>query len=344
MKYITLGELAEHVGGKVVGDPKVEIKTVATLEEAAEGDISFLANVKYEKLVETTKASAVIVGKEMPSIKTPLLIAQDPYYAFMQIVVLLHGHRKHKKCGISPKAIIASSAKIGEGCHIRENAVIEDNVTVGKNCTIYPGVFIGEGTKLGDDCLIYPNAVIYENCIIGNRVTIQSNASVGEDGFGYSTHKGLHHKIPHIGRVIIEDDVEVGSSCGIERGTLGDTVIGKGTKMGDLVAIGHGTKVGAHCLLVAQVGIAGSATLGHHCVVGGQVGIVGHITVGNTVMIGAKAGVINDVPDGKVIVGTPAIELTKARRAYALIEVLPEMRKSIKDAEKRIDKLEGNKK
>jgi UDP-3-O-[3-hydroxymyristoyl] glucosamine N-acyltransferase len=169
-------------------------------------------------------------------------------------------------------------------------------------------------------------------------VIIGGNAIVGEDGFGYSTHNGTHHKIPHIGSVIIEDDVEIGSGCGIERGTLSDTVIGKGSKLGDLIAIGHGTKIGEHCLLVAQVGIAGSSTLGHHCVVGGQAGIIGHIKIGNMVRIAAQAGVISDIPDGKTIIGAPAIDQSKAKRAYALIEYLPKMRQSIKKLEKNLKK------
>jgi UDP-3-O-[3-hydroxymyristoyl] glucosamine N-acyltransferase len=178
--------------------------------------------------------------------------------------------------------------------------------------------------------------VVYDRCKIGSRVIIQANATIGEDGFGFATHKGEHHKIPHIGRTVIEDDVEIGAGCGIERGTLDDTIIGKGSKLGDLIAIGHGTKVGPYCLLVAQVGVAGSATLGHHCVVGGQAGIVGHIDVGNLVTIAARSAVINSVPDGQTLAGIPAIDASQARRAYSLIQYLPEMRKSIRQIEKRL--------
>ena len=181
--------------------------------------------------------------------------------------------------------------------------------------------------------------VIYEGCRIGNRVIINSNATIGEDGFGFATHNGVHHKIPQIGCVVIEDDVEIGAGCGIERGTLNDTIIGQGSKLGDLVAIGHGTKVGAHCLLVAQVGIAGSTSLGHHCIVGGQAGIVGHITIGNNVAIGAQAGVINNVGDGKVVLGAPAIDSNQAKRAYGLIQFLPEMRQSIRELQEQVERL-----
>ena len=339
MQTRTLGELAEYVGGRVCGDPNVVIKSASTLGRAGEGDISFLANAKYEKHLRTTKASAVIVGKETPNTSVPLLVAEDPYYAFMQIMVLLHGHRKHKKVGISPRASISDSAKIGADCHIHDFATIADEARVGDSCIIYPGVYVGQGVQVGNDCIIYPNVTIYDGSQIGNRVIINANSTIGEDGFGYASHKGVHHKIPQTGVVVIEDDVEIGACCGIERGTLGDTVIGQGSKLGDLVAIGHGTKIGPHCLLVAQVGIAGSTTLGHHCVVGGQVGIVGHINIGNNVTIAAQAGVINSIPDGHVVLGAPAIEANQGKRAYSMIQYLPEMRQNIRNLEIQIKQI-----
>lgn len=339
MQEKTLRELAEYVDGRVFGDPNVAIRSASTLGRAEQGDISFLTNAKYAKQLRTTRASAVIVGKEVPAASVPLLIAEDPYYAFMQVMVLLHGHRKHRKVGISTRASIADTAKIGADCHIHDFVAIADGARIGDGCILYPGVHIGQGVQMGNDCVIYPNATIYDDCKIGNRVIINANSTVGEDGFGYASHKGLHHKIPQIGTVVIEDDVEIGALCGIERGTLGDTVIGQGSKLGDLVAIGHGTKIGAHSLLVAQVGVAGSTTLGHHCIVGGQVGIVGHISIGNNVTIAAKAGVINNVPDGKVILGIPAIEAGQGRRAYGVIRHLPEMRQAIRDLQSRVQQL-----
>ena len=339
MQEKTLHELAQYVDGRVFGDPDVAIRSASTLGRAEQGDISFLTNAKYAKQLRTTRASAVIVGKEVPAASVPLLIAEDPYYAFMQVMVLLHGHRKHKKVGISTHASIADTAKIGADCHIHDFVSIADGAKIGDGCILYPGAYIGRGVQMGNDCVIYPNATIYDDCKIGNRVIINANATVGEDGFGYASHKGLHHKIPEIGTVVIEDDVEIGALCGIERGTLGDTVIGQGTKLGDLIAVGHGTKIGAHSLLVAQVGVAGSTTLGHHCIVGGQVGIVGHIAIGSNVTIAAKAGVINNVPDGKVILGIPAIEAGQGRRAYGVIRHLTEMRQAIRDLQSRVQEL-----
>jgi len=339
MQGKTLGQLAQHVGGRVVGDPGIIIKSAATLENACTGEISFLNNRKYERLMAETKASAVIVGEEFRT-NAALLLVEDPYYAFMQIVILLHGHRKHKKAGISSRASVADSAVLGENCNVDDFAVISDNVTVGRNCVIYPGVFIGSNTIIGEDCIIYPNAVIYNGCKVGNRVIIHANTSIGQDGFGFATQEGTHHKIPQIGCVILEDDVEIGSGCAIERGTLDETTIGQGSKIGDMVAIGHGTKIGPHCLLVPQVGVAGSVVLGHHCVLGGQVGVVGHIKIGNMVTVGAQSGVKNDIPDGAKVLGAPAIDANIAKRALTMIQYLPEMRKTIRKLEKSIAKFE----
>ena len=223
------------------------------------------------------------------------------------------------------------------------NVTISDDATVGDGCIFYPGVFIGPKVHIGNDCIIYPNVAVYNECRIGNRVIINANSAIGEDGFGYATHKGIHHKIPQIGIVIIEDDVEIGACCGIERGTLGDTIIGQGCKLGDLVTIGHGAKIGPHCLLVAQVGIAGSATLGHHCIAGGQAGIVGHINIGNNVMIAAQAGVANNIEDGMQVIGTPAIDAKQGRKVLSSFQYLPEMRKSIREVLNRLDMLEKSK-
>ena len=339
MSEITLKQLADHVGGKVSGNGELVINAVATIDTAKADEITFFNNEKYLPKLQTTKAGAVIVPKELQS-PASLLIADDPYYAFMQIVVFLHGHREHKACGISEKASIADTAKIGDGCNIGEFAVISDGASIGDNCNIYPGVFIGPNTTVGSDCVIYANAVVYNNSIVGDRVIIHANATVGQDGYGFATHNGVHHKIPQIGRVILEDDVEIGSNTVVERGTLDDTIVGAGTKVGDAVAIGHGAVIGAHCLIVPQAGIAGSVTLGHHCVVGGQVGMVGHIKIGNMVRVGAQSGVTNDVPDGATVLGTPAVEVNLKKRMYAAERDLPNMRKKLKRIDRRLNKLE----
>jgi len=338
MPQKTLKDIAEHVGGRVIGDSEILIESASTLDSAGAGQITFLSNPKYAPKVKKTHASAVLVAEQVET-NAAQSVTEDPYYAFMQAVVLLHGHREHPNTGVSPKADISESAKIGQNCNIHPFAIIHDNAVVGDNCQIYSGVFIGPNVTVGNDCILYPNAVIYDGCQIGDRVIVQSNASVGQDGFGFATHKGEHHKIPQIGIVVLEDDVEIGSNAVVERGTLENTIIGKGSKIGDSVTIGHGAKIGPHCLLVPQAGIAGSAELGHHCVIGGQVGVVGHIKVGNMVTVAAQAAVINNVPDGSTLLGAPAVEANKGKRAYALIETLPDMRKKIRTLGKEIDKL-----
>jgi UDP-3-O-[3-hydroxymyristoyl] glucosamine N-acyltransferase len=341
MPQKTLQEIADHVGGRIIGSPEIAIESASTLDQAGPGQITFLSNPKYAPRVKETQAAAVIVSQQVET-NAAQIIAEDPYYGFMQTVVLLHGHREHPNIGVSPLATVADTAKIGQNCNIHPHAIIHDNAVIGDNCQIYSGVFIGPNVTLGSDCILYPNAVIYDGCQVGNRVIVQSNASVGQDGFGFATHKGVHHKIPQIGIVILEDDVEIGSNSVVERGTLDNTVIGKGSKVGDAVTIGHGTKIGPHCLLVPQAGISGSTELGHHCVIGGQVGVVGHIKVGNMVTVGAQAAVINNVPDGATILGSPAIESNKAKRAYVLIETLPDMRKKLRTLDKEVKRLKDS--
>jgi UDP-3-O-[3-hydroxymyristoyl] glucosamine N-acyltransferase len=339
MQERTLGEIAEHVGARLFGDPAIVIRAANTLGRAQEGDISFLANRRYERQLATTKASAVIVLRPSESTNVALLVAEDPYYAFMQVVVFLYGYRKHKSVGVRNGASISETAKIGRDCQIHDFATIADRAEIGQGCVIYPCAYIGEDVRLGDHCIIYPNVTIYEGCRVGHRVTIHSNSAIGVDGFGYATHKGEHHKIPQVGGVIIEDDVEIGSSCGIERGTLDNTIIGQGSKLGDSITIGHGTKVGPHCLLVPQIGIAGSTTLGHHCTIGGQAGIAGHITIGNNVTIGAQAGVVNSIPDGQTVFGAPAIEANQARRVYTMLQYLPQMRQDIRSLQNELRRI-----
>ncbi len=335
----TLGDIAKQVGGRICGDAGIVIRSAATLAQARQGDISFLVNRKYEKQLNGTKASAIIVGQETADAGIPLLVADDPYFAFMQALVLLYGHRKHRKDGVSERASVAASATIAPDCHIHDFATVADGARIGSGSVIYPCAYIGESVEIGTDTIIHPNVAIYEKCTIGNRVIINANATIGVDGFGYASHDGVHHKIPQIGIVIVEDDVEIGSSCSIERGTLSNTIVGRGSKLGDLVTIGHGSRVGPHCLIVAQVGIAGSTTIGHHCIIGGQVGVVGHISIGNNVTIGAQAGVINSIPDGETVAGAPAIDASQARRAYTILPYLPKMRQDIRTLQSRLDRI-----
>lgn len=340
MNERTLEELARHVGGRVAGDPHLKISSAAGMAQAHEGQITFLANPRYTKLLAGTKASAVVVA-EPAKCPAAQIIVENPYHAFTQLVVLLHGHRQHKAIGISQRASISPSAVIGSETHIHDFATIGEYARIGQRCVIYPGVFIGAGAEIGDDCIFYANVVIYDGVRVGHRVIIQANSTIGGDGFGFATHKGVHHKIPHLGRVVLEDDVALGASCSVQSGVMYDTVVGHGTKTGDLVVIGHGVQVGPHCLIVTQTGIAGSTTLGHHCVLAGQVGIAGHLKIGNEVIIGAQSGVSGDLEDGAKVFGTPAFDMKQSLRAYPLIKSLPEFRRTLKDLERRLAELEG---
>lgn len=318
---MTLDQLAKQINAEVLGDGSADIYSCATLEDAQPGQVSFLANPKYLKQLETTQASAVIVAPSIASNRVTLLKTKDPYYAFRQAMILLHGQRKHPHSGIHPAAHVDPTADIGEGS------------------ILYPGVYVGPRAKVGRDCILYPNVVIYDDCILGDRVLIHAGSVIGTDGFGYATHKAEHHKIPQAGNVVVEDDVEIGANCAIERATLGSTIIGKGSKLCDLIAIGHGTKIGAHCLVVAQVGIAGSATVGHHVTIAGQAGIAGHLKIGDGATIGGQTGVINNIPDQAMVMGFPAMPVHRGRRVYTLFTQLPELADRVKKLEDKVEEL-----
>jgi UDP-3-O-[3-hydroxymyristoyl] glucosamine N-acyltransferase len=316
-----LHELAREIGAEVDGDGDAEVTSVATLEDARAGQISFLANPKYLKQVEATQASAVILAPTVRVERRPVLRMKDPYYGFCRAAVLLHGHRKHPFNGVHPKAIVDPSAKVGQGT------------------VIYPGCFIGPNVTIGRDCVLYPNVTIYNDCTLEDRVILHAGTVIGVDGFGYATNAGVHHKIPQLGTVHIESDVEIGANCTIARGTLETTRMGKGSKIDGLVMIGHGCQIGPGCVIVAQVGIAGSTELGKYVTAAGQVGIAGHLKIGDQVTIAARTGVIFDVEANQTIAGTPAMPAQQARRVYSIFTKLPELQDRVKAIEEQVAEL-----
>lgn len=324
---LTLGHLAEKIGAEIVGNPKIEVTGVAPLEEAAPCHISFLANPQYEKYLPKTRAGGVIVGRAVSCDHLNLLKTSDPYFAFSKAVVALHGHREHPHAGIHPRAFVEPTATVGEGT------------------VIYPGVYVGARARIGKDCILYPNVVIYDDCLLADRVIIHAGATIGHDGYGYATHRGVHHKIPQVGNTVIEEDVEIGANVSIQRAAMGSTIIGKGTKIDSLVSIGHGAKIGEHGLLVSQVGIAGSTVVGHHVILGGQVGVAGHLKLGDNVVVAAQGGITSDVPDQSAMMGQPAMPLHHARRVYVLLTKLPELLERIRELEHQVAELgaEGKK-
>jgi UDP-3-O-[3-hydroxymyristoyl] glucosamine N-acyltransferase len=311
-----LSELAGQIGAERVGGGDVEIASIASLEEAGPAQLSFLSNVRYVKEFAETRAGAVIVGKDVKSNRPGLLRCEDPYYAFCQAMVLLHGQRRHPHTGVHPGAHVDPSAVLGEGT------------------IVYPGAFVGPRVKLGRECILYPNAVIYDDCVLGDRVIIHAGTVIGVDGFGYATHKGIHHKIPQPANVTIGDDVEIGANCTVARGALNNTTIGAGTKIDGLVMIGHGASLGRGCIVVAQVAIAGSVSIGNYVVIGGQAAIAGHLTIGDQAQLAGRCAVMTDVEPKATMVGMPAMPQQHARRVYAHFTKLPELAERVKRLEK----------
>jgi len=336
----TVGEIAELLNGKVVGDKGIIISGFAGIKEAKEGEITFLANPRYKALLESTKASAIITTEDIKCEGKTLIYVENPSLAFAQIINLFIPPKKHIS-GIHPTAILGKNIKISKGVAIGAYTVIEDGVSIGENTVIYPHCFIGEDSRIGRDCLIYSNVSIREGTIIGNRVIIHSGAVVGSDGFGYVTIGDIHHKIPQVGIVEIADDVEIGANVTIDRARFDKTFIGKGTKIDNLVHIAHNVVVGENCIIVAQVGISGSTTLGDNVILAGQVGVVGHIQIGDNVVVAAQSGVSKSIPSNTEVWGSPAKPFALAKRINACIQRLPLLYKTVEELKKRIEELEG---
>ncbi len=344
---MTVQQLATRIGAKVIsGDGSAVVKRCAGLEEAGPHDVSFLANRKYIKCLCDSKAGAIIVspGDVEHTTQHTLLVTKDPYFAFQQALVALHGFREHPAPipNTSNPPIIDPTAKIGQDCTIYPMAYIAAGAKIGNRCVIYPYCFVGPNTVLGDQCVLYPNVTIYDSCILGHRVVLHAGCVIGQDGFGYATHDGQHHKIPQAGHVIVEDDVEMGAGCVVDRATVGATRIGRGSKFSDLVAIGHGATVGQHNLFVAQVGIGGSTQTGDYVVMGGQAGVAGHLKIGDMAQIAAKAGVADDLPANGQYGGSPAQPFGQTKRSFVAVAKLPEMVAEFRKMQKRLAQLEAS--
>ncbi len=334
-----LKEIAEYVQGELVGDPSVEISGVAGIEEAQVGELTFLANPKYKAFLKKTSASCVIVGKETEKAEVPLIRHANPYLAFSRVMELFFETKREYPQTIHPTAVLGKEVKLGQEVHLGPYVVIEDNVCLERKVTVLAGSFIGAGSIVGENCLIYPHVTIRENTEIGKNVIIHSGAVIGSDGFGYAQERGMHHKIPQMGKVIIEDDVEIGANVTIDRATLGATRIGQGTKIDNLVQIGHNVVIGKNCIIAGQVGISGSTKIGDNVILGGQVGLIGHIKIGNNVMIGGKSGVTKDIPENMVIFGYPAREIKKTKKIEACLSRLPEYIKRLKEMEEKLKEI-----
>lgn len=334
-------QIAQFVQGVIEGDENATVNTFAKIEDGKPGAISFLSNPKYTHYIYDTESSIVLVDKsvELEKPTKATLVKVDNAYECVAKLLQLYESMKPKKKGIDSLAFISPSAKIGENVYIGAFAYIGDNVVIGDGCQIYPNVVICENAKVGNDCLFYPNVTIYHDCHVGNRVTLHAGSVVGSDGFGFAPSENGYDKIPQIGIVTIEDDVEIGANTCIDRSTMGSTYVRKGVKLDNLVQIAHNTDIGANTVMSAQVGIAGSTKVGQWCMFGGQVGIAGHITIGNKVFLGAQSGVPSSLKDNQTLIGTPPMEKLPYFKSQAIFQKLPDLYKQIQKLQKEVDEL-----
>ena len=338
---MTITELAARLGAEVRGPGDTEIRGVAGIRDARAGDITYLSDQKHKNDLVSCRASAVIISQDMQDVSIPALVVKNPRYAFALALGIFYG-RPYLPGGISDRAVIGKDVVLGNDLTILPYAVVADGAKIGSRVTLYPGVYIGSGSNIGDDSVLYANVSIREGVSLGCRVIIHSGTVIGSDGFGFVTHAGQHHKIPQVGNVIIEDDVEIGANCTIDRATLGSTVIKKGTKLDNLVHIAHNVTIGEHCLLAGQSGVAGSTTIGNYVVVGGKAAISDHLTIGDRVMIAGGSGVSRDISSGQVIAGYLAIPMRDWLKVQAVLPKLPELKKIVSQLEERINELKKN--
>ena len=333
---VTVRQLAEWVRGEVLGDGELPIINARPLADAQPGDITFIDGDKHLGAWHASKASAAVAPVTVPVNGRPLIRVADPLTAFVRIFQELRGRPPAGGGSIDPTAHVHPSAKVGVGVTLGPFAVVGDGCEVGANATLHAGVTLGRGCRVGADTVLYPRVVVYDDCVIGDRVTIHANAVVGGDGFGYRFHGGRHVKVPQLGWVEIEDDVEIGAGATIDRGTFGPTRVGTGTKIDNLVMVAHNCQIGRHNIIAAQTGLAGSASTGEYVVIAGQVGIQGHAHIGDRTVVAARTGVIGSVPPDSRMLGFPARPETAQKRIWVTEEHLPEMRKDLKRIKDRL--------
>ena len=341
---LTVEQLAKRLNAELTVNANTmgsQITSVSPVKAAGESEVTFVTNDKHKALLSQSHAGAVIVSARIDGIDKPQLIVNNVDAALIEALRIFAPPLKAALEGIDPTAKVADNAKIAKGVSVGANVVIDDGVEIGQNSIIGSGCKIGENSKLGENSRLDSNVVVYHNCSIGNNVIVQANSTVGSTGFGYSFIDGEHRLIPHNGGVIIEDFVEIGANCCVDRAKFGNTVIGAGTKIDNLVQIAHNVVIGKCCLIVGQAGVAGSCTLGDGVVLGGQVGLADNIEIGDGTMIAARSGVMSSVPAGQKMAWTPAIKREDALRTVGLVLRLPKMAQQLKQLGKRIDKLEA---
>lgn len=338
---LKLAEIAAKIGGEVTGNGEVEIRGVSKIEDAREGEITFLANPKYFKFLKQTKASAVIVPMEVTEVVgKPLLHTKNPYYAFLKTVNIFYPPQPLAEKGIHPTAIIGEGTTLGDDLSIGPYTVVGKRCRVGDGTVLMPGVVVGDDVCIGGSCTVHANVCLRERIVLGNRVVIHDGTVVGSDGFGFAPEEGKYYKIPQVGTVVVEDDVEIGANVTIDRATLGETRIKRGAKLDNLIQVGHNCTVGEDTVIAAQTGLSGSTHIGRGVRVGGQVGFAGHMKVGDGAAIGAQSGVSKSIAPGVFVFGYPARPHTEEFRIQAALRRLPQLLKEVKVLKDRIDRLE----
>mgnify|MGYP004663336511 FL=1 len=343
----TAKQIAQFIEGKVEGNEDATVTTFAKIEEGVPGAISFLANPKYTHYLYTTQSSVVLVDNSLQLDKpvAATLIRVDNARDCVAKLLQLYESMKPRKQGVDKLAFIAASAKVGSNVYIGAFAYIGENAVIGDGCQIYPNATIGDNVVLGKNCIIYPNVTIYHDCKLGNNDTIHAGSVVGADGFGFAPNAetNSYDKIPQIGNVVLEDEVEIGANTCIDRSTMGSTIIRRGVKLDNLVQIAHNTDIGENTVMSAQVGIAGSTKVGQWCMFGGQVGIAGHISIGNKVFLGAQSGVPGSLKDNQILIGTPPMDQRSYFKSQAIFRKLPEMYRQLSELQKEIAELKKQK-
>ncbi|MCC2590094.1 UDP-3-O-(3-hydroxymyristoyl)glucosamine N-acyltransferase [Chryseobacterium sp. MFBS3-17] len=335
----TASQIAGFIEGTIIGDEHALITGVSPIERGENGHLSFISQDRFAAYLDTTECSVLVVSRKLLEDKPyrPTIIAVEDAYQSFQVLMNIYQQMQGRKTGVEEGSRIHDTAVLGEGVYIGAFTYISEKVQVGKDSQIHPQVYIGKNVKIGENCRIDSGVRIYDYTVIGNNCTIHSNSVIGSDGFGFQPSGNGYSKIPQLGNVVIHDDVEIGANCSIDRGTIGSTIIGKGTKIDNLIQIAHNVSIGEHNVIAAQAGIAGSTTIGDWNMIGGQTGVVGHIRIGNQVKVQAQSGVNSNVKDGEVLYGSPAINASDYRRNYIHFRNLTEI-------EKRITNLENNSK
>jgi UDP-3-O-[3-hydroxymyristoyl] glucosamine N-acyltransferase len=335
---VTVAELAQQIGGEVVGDGSVQVHGVSPVDDVKPGTITLADHEGNFLKAHASAAAAVVVSFDVPKASKPLIRVKTTTLALAKLLAIFHPAKKPPP-GVDPSAFVGRDVKQGTGVHVGPNAIVKDGVTVGDRSVIDAGACVGEGVVIGADCFIHSNATLYHDITLGNRVIVHSGTVIGSDGFGYVLEGQTRVKVPQVGTVVVEDDVEIGANVAIDRSTLGATVIKRGTKIDNLVQIAHNVVVGENTVICGLVGVSGSVTIGDNVTIAGQVGMADHVTIGSNATIGAQSGVSKDLEGGQYYLGSPAVPIGLASRQYAVWANLPELSKRVRELEKQLEEL-----